>query len=731
MNNKPLLFITLFLYCFMSFGQDTLDINLNVKHIVGNSSEFDRKKFMVFHESIVGNEWDSNEQQASFLNDYDVYLGRNNGSIVWEFNQIRQDPNKAGWPDVSHMQEKGQQTIKNYATKTNAHLLENREINMMEGGQMWPMYPNGQLTSPSSCCSDASPWSYEGTEAVAEFFTNYLTYYFGQGGTSGKQKPKMIEVLNEPFVKAYQYNTSNIEIAQMHNVVAKRIKQDHPDVMVGGYTAAHPAFEDHDFGHWERNWKLFIDEAGEEMDFFSFHLYDYVGDVDTMAEKQRKGSNIEAIMDMINHYSMIKLGEVKPWSISEYGWFCPSCDGPYYAERDWYNVRSFSSMMLQLMERQDQIINAIPFVLTKATWAHDKAEDEYNSYGPRLMREIGEVEGEDPHSGYVYTDILKFFELWTNVKGTRIDTKSTDFDLLSDAYINGNKFFLILSNLDQKERKVKLNFSNISDYPISEIMIKHAYETNLLTQLDTTYHQEHIDEVTLGSEATMILEYTLASDILLSETKTEKLYYADKYLQPIVANQEVSFSINNINTTEFGEAILRIGLGREFDKSLRPTLKVNGTNVELPNDWRGNEQENRDRFFGVLEVPIDYKLLQEDNTISLSFNDQGGHVTTMILKTYELSVPLERSTFNTGNVDNPLGLEDQLKELKVYPVPSDSVIQLSGIKGVLKSQIISLSGQILMTSNQNVIDISKLNTGVYILKIETPQGIVSRKIVRK
>nr|ART27999.1 agarase GM002050 [Flammeovirga pacifica] len=715
----------------MSFGQDTLDINLNVKHIVGNSSEFDRKKFMVFHESIVGNEWDSNEQQASFLNDYDVYLGRNNGSIVWEFNQIRQDPNKAGWPDVSHMQEKGQQTIKNYATKTNAHLLENREINMMEGGQMWPMYPNGQLTSPSSCCSDASPWSYEGTEAVAEFFTNYLTYYFGQGGTSGKQKPKMIEVLNEPFVKAYQYNTSNIEIAQMHNVVAKRIKQDHPDVMVGGYTAAHPAFEDHDFGHWERNWKLFIDEAGEEMDFFSFHLYDYVGDVDTMAEKQRKGSNIEAIMDMINHYSMIKLGEVKPWSISEYGWFCPSCDGPYYAERDWYNVRSFSSMMLQLMERQDQIINAIPFVLTKATWAHDKAEDEYNSYGPRLMREIGEVEGEDPHSGYVYTDILKFFELWTNVKGTRIDTKSTDFDLLSDAYINGNKFFLILSNLDQKERKVKLNFSNISDYPISEIMIKHAYETNLLTQLDTTYHQEHIDEVTLGSEATMILEYTLASDILLSETKTEKLYYADKYLQPIVANQEVSFSINNINTTEFGEAILRIGLGREFDKSLRPTLKVNGTNVELPNDWRGNEQENRDRFFGVLEVPIDYKLLQEDNTISLSFNDQGGHVTTMILKTYELSVPLERSTFNTGNVDNPLGLEDQLKELKVYPVPSDSVIQLSGIKGVLKSQIISLSGQILMTSNQNVIDISKLNTGVYILKIETPQGIVSRKIVRK
>ncbi|NME70763.1 T9SS type A sorting domain-containing protein [Flammeovirga aprica] len=714
-----------------AMAQDTLDINLNMKHIVGNSAEFDRSKYMVFHESIIGNEWDSDEQRASFLNDYDVYLGRNNGSIIWEFNQVREDPNKKGWPDLQHLQEKGKQSRDHYAKKTSAHLLEHRTVTSMEGGQMSPMFPNGQKTKPSSCCSDATPWEYDGYEAVADFYSNYLTYYFGTGGTTGKQKPLMLEVLNEPFVKANQYGTTNLEIAKMHNVVAQRVKKDHPDVLVGGYTAAHPAFESSNFKHWDNNWRMFIDEAGENMDFFSFHLYDYVGDPATMDEKQRKGSNIEAIMDMINHYSVISLGEVKPWSISEYGWFCPDCDGPYYPERDWYNVRSFSSMMLQLLKRQDQIINAIPFVLTKASWAHNKAEDEYNAYGPRLMREIGEVEGETPHSGYVYTDFIKFFQLWANVKGTRIDTKSTDFDLLSDAYVDGKKVYLILSNLDQEERKVQLNISELSNYPVENIMVKHAYETNLLTQLDTTNHTEHLDEVTLGSEATMILEYTFANTFDINETKKEQDFYATSYLQEIKANTNIHFSINNVTKTEHGEAILKIGLGRDLDKSLSPTLTVNDTTIPFPKDWKGNEQPYRDRFFGVIEVPVPYDLLKENNNITLNFNDAGGHVTTMILKTFDLSTSVKRSVFNDGNVDEPLGFGSLDEELQVYPVPTDNLLHINGLSAKDNYQIISLSGEVLISSDQRTIDISGLKNGVYILSVVSENGKKCRKIIKQ
>ncbi|MEM6698074.1 MAG: hypothetical protein AAF599_06745, partial [Bacteroidota bacterium] len=467
------------------FAQVTVDINLNIEHFTGEVSEFDRSKFIFLHAGITDNEWDSNAQRKSFLEDYDVYLGRNNGSIVWEYNNTKEDPNKAGFPDVAWMQQRGQSSINNYKNQFQAHQFEDRVANMMIGGQEF-MYPNGQNTRPPGNSSIA-PWAYKDYEALGEFYANYLTYYFGEGGNSGRPRPRMVEVMNEPFVKANKLGTTRESMSEMHNVIAKRIKQDHPDILVGGYTAAHPAFESNNFNHWQNCWKLFIDTAGEEMDFFSFHLYDFIRDRNRMHdEMQRKGSNIEAIMDMINHYSYLKLGETKPWSISEYGWFCPSCDGSYYVERDWYNLRSFNSMMLQLMERQDQILNAIPFMILKARWAHNTAEDEYNTYGPRLMREIGEVDGEPEHGGWVYTEFIKFFEFWRNVQGTRVDTKATDIDMLADAYVDGNKVYLILSNLEHSKQTVKLNFmESVSN--VESVTVKHLYEIDFVPQLDTTY----------------------------------------------------------------------------------------------------------------------------------------------------------------------------------------------------------------------------------------------------
>ncbi|MEO1451911.1 MAG: hypothetical protein AAFV07_20435, partial [Bacteroidota bacterium] len=416
----------IFLLCLCSLipellkAQDTIDINLDVRHIVGNTSEFDRSKFIVLHAGITDNEWDSDAQRQSLLEDYDVYLGRNNGSIVWEYNNTQEDAGNPGWPSLSQMQSRGANAVNWYANRPEAHQFENRTANMQIGGQEF-MFPNGQLTNPPGN-SGITPWAYADFDALAEFYANYLTYYFGNGGADGRQRPRMVEVMNEPFVKANKLGTTRLEMTRMHNIVAERIKQDHPDILVGGYTAAHPAFEAADFNHWKNNWKLFIDTAGANMDFFSFHLYDFLNQPDKpWNEKQRRGSNIEAIMDMINHYSYLRLGETKPWSISEFGWFCPDCDGPYYPERDWFNIRSFNLMMLQLMERPDQILNAIPFMILKARWAHNTSQDEYNTYGPRLMRELGEQPGEPAHGGWVYTEFIKFFELWANVKGTRID----------------------------------------------------------------------------------------------------------------------------------------------------------------------------------------------------------------------------------------------------------------------------------------------------------------------
>ena len=47
----------------------------------------------------------------------------------------------------------------------------------------------------------------------------------------------------------------------------------------------------------------------------------------------------------------------------------------------------------------------------------------------------------------MYTEIVKFYQLWANVKGTRVDTKSCNLDTQIDTYVNGNKAYVIINNL--------------------------------------------------------------------------------------------------------------------------------------------------------------------------------------------------------------------------------------------------------------------------------------------
>ncbi len=705
-------------------AQDTIDVNLDMKHIVGEVDSFDRSKYIVLHAELTSNEWDSDPQRQALLEDYDVYFGRNNGGIIWEFNNTKEDPNRPGWPELAHMQTRGSNAINTYRNRSSAHPFEHRYGNMMIGGQEW-MYPNGQNTRPPGN-SGIAPWAYASYEAVAEYYANYLTYYFGEGGNTGIPRPRMVEVLNEPFVKANQLGTTRTNITKMHSVVAQRIKQDHPDILVGGYSAAHPMFEASNFNHWNNNWKLFIDSAGKDMDFFSFHLYDFLGDrSDLPSSQQRRGSNIEAIMDMINHYSYLRLGEVKPWSISEYGWLCNDCEGPYDIKEDWWNLRSFNLMMMQLMERPGQILNAIPFMILKARWAHNTSQTQWNHYGPRLMREVGEVSGETPNGQYMYTELLQYFEFWADLKGTRIDTRSSDLDVMADAYVDGNKMYLVLGNLNEFPRKVRLNFDGLNGNTVDQIMVKQLHGPGDLPTLDSTLYQSNLEEIEIATTATMILEYTFSSNIVIDQTNQEETYFAASYFQPIVANQAMSFNINGVQLGAQGEAMLRLGLGRDHGQSLKPTLTVNGTVVDMPTDWRGYSQLTRDRFFGVLEIPIPIGLLNENNSITLQFGDQGGHVSSMALQVWDFSRPVDRSVMTTTGLDDA-PLASSLRP-KVFPNPSQDQIQVEGfgshpanyrLLNLLGAEV--QRGQIQETKAE--ISLKHLSQGLYWLEIQTEQG---------
>lgn len=704
-----------------------VDVNLDLRHSVNGTDSFARERFIVIHENLFSNDWDSDAQRNSFLTDYDVYLGRDNGSLVWQYNQSFEDPARPGHPLLSSLSSKGLADRMRYANSPAAREVEGRTGSMMVGGQM-SIFPTSGPTNPNACCGPANGWTYANGSALGEYMATAVREFYGNGGETGQIRPTMVEVVNEPFYQAAEWNTTPLQIAQWHNDVAEQFNLILPEVMVGGYTAAFPELERNGFDQWRDNWKMFMDEAGDNMDFYSVHLYDYGVPANPEQVVRRSGSNIEAVLDMIEHYSMLTSGEVKPWNISEYGYWSPGINGtPYTKERDWHNLRSFSTMMMQLMERPDVMLKTVPFVLNKATWwTHPSG----NNYPYRLMRQKNELAGESG-TEWVYTELLQFFELWKDVRGKRIDTWSPDPDLQADAYVNGNKAYVILNSLEFSDQVIDLNVLNPQEAAITGIKIKHLYrQPNLLPVLEETTHTA-LSSFTLGQEATAVFEYTFAENLVLDESTEEEKTYATDMLRPIVANQPLTFRVEGVTAGARGEATLRLGIGRDRGKSRRPTLLVNGTPVNVPEDYRGYDQNNRDRFFGTLEIPVPYVLLQENNEVTVAFPDGGGHVSSVALQTFSFSREVVRGSNIVGTI------QPQLTEtqVRVYPNPVYREMTIALDPGLPEATIslVDSSGRIItrLSGQRGTLrlPVITLPSGVYLLRVRTSKGSTERKVV--
>ena len=536
-------------------------------------------------------------------------------------------------------------------------------------------------------------------------------------GRNGQKIPSYVEIINEPAYESMggklDYTHSIEEIANFHVGVADAIRAQAPDLKIGGYTTAFPDFEVGNFQRWENRWKMFMDIAGEKMDFWSIHLYDF-GSIRGGEKELRSGSNVEATFDMMEHYSKLSFNKIKPVVISEYGAQTHDYNNkPWSPYRDWLHLKASSSLLMSFLERPQHIASAINFIIVKAEWGYNTALD--IPYASRLMRksnEPSEYTGE-----WVYTDMVKFFQLWQNVNGTRIDTKSTDLDIQVDAYIDGNKGYLILNNLDFSEHTINLNFFDTKNENVSSILKRHLTLVGETPILDEETFTSPLSSVTIGAESTIILEYTFENPITINETSNEVKYYAETYYKPISADQPQIFNINNVSKDTYGEAVLRIGVGREHGKSLHPTITVNDKIIDVPTDWRGYDQAQRERFFGVLEIPVPFDVLQSNNTISVSFNDAGGHISSVSMQVFNFSdnfrvfdpSKLPASNYQIKTIGSTCNGSDNGK---IELITSKSLNYKAAITGDNFNKTIDFT---------NSLNLENLKPGEYLIKITIPE----------
>ncbi len=620
-----------------------IEANIDTKHKVGAVEELDRSKFVVIHSTITQRNWATNnvgdkDYRVHFLNKYDVYCGRSTGGVTTAFRTVKEDPNKPGFPSLIDLKKMGEKSRQSYVNNRDEYKRFEPRAAMILCAQE-KIYPTGEVINPKS----DNPWAISTTDTAEEpfgtatgvFYANYLKEFYSDDPSEGTPKPKYCEIVNEPLWPLVDWTKGKpkedlTRIFRFHSNVAREIKKVVTDVPVGGYCTAFPNFETNNFERWDQRWKHFIDVAGADMDFWTVHLYDFpcIGG----KQKYRKGSNMEATMDMLEHYSYLKLGTVKPLLVSEFGAQVHDYNKkPYIPYASWLKVKSELAQVMQFMARPNNICSVIPYHMIKMEW--HKAP----SSSRLFMREN---EPEEYTGKYIFSHNVHFYQLLAGINGVRVDVTSSDLDIQCDGYVDKNKAYILVNSLSFEDKMIDLNIFG-SDAEPKRVTMRRHYLTggkDGMPVLDETQITNFNEPQKLTAEATTLFIIEYKKPVKITKLNDEVKYYAKTYLQPITAAKATTFEMDMNKSGKYGEATLRLGVGRDHGRSLTPKVVVNGKEIKVQeNSYRGDEQKQRDTFFGVLEIPVSYDLLSDKNKIEVTFPDEGGYISTCVMQLYNFS----------------------------------------------------------------------------------------------
>ncbi|MGC6456481.1 MAG: hypothetical protein ACON39_04465 [Coraliomargaritaceae bacterium] len=590
-----------------SFGGEPASVTIHLlkEHVLGETSELDRSKFFNVHSTYSG--------AALTPADLDQLKSLNVGFGRAFDGPFAGHKNGMPYPDT--------ETIRKMAP------------DMIAQAKAGPLYAY-RTTRRIITNEPRTAFSMEDNPAeMARFATDILEYHYEDDFRPGFYSP-----LSIPFVAAGKYGEDQevvrARMTEMIAEVGKEIDRRELSIKVIGYTSAWPVMHFWDFGHWNERMKMFMDIAGPHIDAIDFILMD-AAHYDK-ADSRRSGSRFEALMDLVETYGAMKWGQPKPFAFSEYGAVAHSWpEGDAYSpERASAELNAYNHFLFSLFGREDRILIAVPFITTKSPWFYNTPNNQWQPFSADLWRPDLESIVDGRPTRFLETEKMEFYRFWCDVKGRRVFTESGDPDISVYAFADGADGFICLNNFGDEKRMVSLSLPGRLP-ALKSIELKRMF---IPKQQAVLYTKKNIrtlpKNLTMEPQETIIVRVSYAAPLIFEGSLQSRTYYSDSYLQSISTDQPVSFQINGVSTNATSTGVLRISLAREHHMSKQPRLIVNQQVIDFPNDWMGCDQANRKGgFFGSISVPLPASVLQEDNEITLTFPDDGGRVSTVVLDT--------------------------------------------------------------------------------------------------
>ena len=278
--------------------------------------------------------------------------------------------------------------------------------------------------------------------------------------------------------------------------------------------------------------------------------------------------------------------------------------------------------------------------------------------------------------------------------------------------------YVALNNLEDADRTVSIQLQTISGATVNDVRIKsliiNPNEAAQFTDQTTSVLPESYQ---LKANETVVFEYTYNTDFSYENALISNRHYSNEStVKTITANSSMTYTFSNVPTSSIASATLRMSIGRTHDHSKSPTVLINGQTLSVPSNWKGYDQTNRDDFFGMIEIDVPVESVQASNTVSLTFPDSDGHLSSLVL----ITQCYDQTVLSTEKVNNTFAEN----KLILYPNPTNGFVYLDQKYTGKELSFFTLTGKKIFSTiyDENAVDVTHLASGLYLVRSEGLYG---------
>lgn len=710
---KKTLSISLMLMCAMGFAQQQVSIKINPTHTRGieGHKELDRSKY--FNLAANVNEMKkvlTPEQETEYLDKLEMTLGRRLGLVYSEKtwgNSLREDANRPGYIDVDYFIGK-QNPNDNGLEAYKAKYGERQGLALHDRHNSYPDFMD--LYTPNGS-DQAMPGN---IDAAAELAALALKHSF-----TDFQRPDFYEIVNEPD---WRFGGEQ-RFYDLHTAVNDKVDELGLDVKVGGPCNSVSYYYRREYDHLS-NFTNFIDGTNAELDFYSFHTYDYMSwDGSDFVGSISSGLPLEGVFDGIAAFMHNKYGKDFKFVGSEHGAYFtdaakkaevyeqlgsqhfPGSGFEYEMEKrtidNFIMVNGAIANTLTFMNSPHIVEKAVPFILLESSgW-------DTRYYSSLLVKE----DFQKSSSKWVESRLIDYYKFFKGVKGRRVEFWNDDPDIQSFAFVNDNQLIVVLHNQSNTEAKVNLEIdelaTSIKDVTVRSLGRKEDFRPEFKEETFSA-----LPEVTLTAQASGVVFVNYESSIPEEEDLDEKVYYSTTWEQTFTGSKDFTIAIDDLKQVR--SATLRVGVSRNKDNPRDVEISLNGSKLSVAVEDCA-ERITGDDYATTKIIHVDPALIKAENTVTVNFPDgkSGGVGAATLRVTYGEPIATSEvlgSSSNDSFVIYPNPAKDAF-ELKATEAGS---IQVYDVKGALQLEQPAVAGinkvQHSLTSGVYVVNfVSQIN----------------------